>query len=202
MTDKISTKIHFTSQLYHRQGCVVFLRTKELYGELSNMAAGYPLRVNSVHILTSEALYQACYFPHRPELQRLIIAQKSPMSAKMQRKKHRQEVRPDWQAVRVPIMEWCLRVKLAQHRERFGALLLSTGDRLIVEQSRRDEFWGAKVVDDETLSGVNVLGQLLMALRKQLQEPEVNKLQAVQPPAVLGFLLGGKEVGLIEESRL
>jgi type I restriction enzyme S subunit len=201
MPEKISAKIHFAPRLYHRQSCVVFHKTKELYGELSNMAGGYPLRVNGTRILTSEALYQACYFPHLPEVQRLIIAEKSPMSAKMRRKKHRRDARPDWDAVRVAIMEWCLRVKLAQHWERFGTLLLSTGDRLIVEQSRRDDFWGAKVVDDETLFGANVLGQLLMTLRKQVQEPEANKLQVVQPPAVPGFLLEGKEVGLIEESR-
>ena len=144
MTENISAKIHFTPQLYHRQSCVVFHKTKERYGELSNMASGYPLRVNSVRILTSEALYQACYFPHLPEIQRVIIAQKSPMSAKMQRKKHRKDARPDWDAVRVTIMEWCLQVKLAQHWERFGTLLRSTGYRPIVEQSRRDEFWGSQ----------------------------------------------------------
>jgi type I restriction enzyme S subunit len=197
MTESESENIFFAPQLYQRQNCAVFYKTKERYGELSNMAGGYPLSVNGLRILTSEALYQACYFPHLPEVQRLIIAQKSPMSAKMQRKKYRKDARPDWDAVRVPIMMWCLQVKLAQHWERFGALLHSTGDRPIVEQSRRDDFWGAKLIDDDTLSGANVLGQLLMHLRSLLQELPADTLQVVQAPSVPGFFLNGREVGLV-----
>jgi hypothetical protein len=44
----------------------VFYKAKEVFGGLSNMAGGFPLVVNGIHILTSEALYQACYFPPPP----------------------------------------------------------------------------------------------------------------------------------------
>ena len=63
---------------YERQDSVVFCKTNEEFGGLSNMAPGFPLRVNGIDILTSEALYQACRFPHLPDVQRLIITQKSP----------------------------------------------------------------------------------------------------------------------------
>ena len=66
------------------------------------------------------------------------------MTAKMVSKPHRKDSRSDWDEVRVQIMRWCLRVKLAQHWETFGELLLSTGERPIVEESSRDPFWGAK----------------------------------------------------------
>ena len=39
---------------------VVVYKTKEVFGGLSNMASGYPLQINGVCILTTEALYQAC----------------------------------------------------------------------------------------------------------------------------------------------
>ena len=68
---------------YDRASSVVFRKTDEPFGGLSNMASGFPLSLNGSRILTSEALYQACRFPHRPEVQRLIIEQKSPMTAKM-----------------------------------------------------------------------------------------------------------------------
>jgi len=42
---------------YHRDECVVFLKTKEQFGGLSNMAGGYSLFVNGIRILTAEALY-------------------------------------------------------------------------------------------------------------------------------------------------
>ena len=55
---------------YERQGSVVFCKTNEEFGGLSNMAPGFTLRVNGIDILTSEALYQACRFPHLPDVQR------------------------------------------------------------------------------------------------------------------------------------
>ena len=64
------------------------------------MASGFPIRINGVRVLTSEALYQACRFPHRPEVQRLIIEQTSPMTAKMKGKPYRDDSRPDWDSVR------------------------------------------------------------------------------------------------------
>ena len=155
-------------RIYHKNECAVFLKTAEQLGGLSNMAGGYPLCINGIHILTSEALYQACRFPHLPEVQKLIIGQKSPMAAKMKSKPYRKDSRPDWDDVRVQVMRWCLRVKLVQHWEKFGGLLLSTRDRPIVEESYRDQFWGAKPTDDGTLYGANVLGRLLGELREQL----------------------------------
>src|SRR5205085_7807502 len=107
---------------------------------------------------------------------------------------HREDSRPDWDEVRVPIMRWCLRVKLAQNWERFGSLLLSTGERWIVEESRRDAFWGAKPIDSETLEGKNALGRLLMELREELDGPNVEALRTVAPPPLSDFLLYGQEI--------
>ena len=179
-------------RVYRRSECAVFRKTNERYGGLSNMAPGFPLRVNGVSILTSEALYQAFRFPHRPEVQELIIAQPSPMTAKMKSKPFRSDSRPDWDHVRVAVMRWCLRVKLAQHWTKFGALLRETGERPIVEDSHKDDFWGAKAMDEFTLKGANVLGRLLMELRALLQSPEAERLKQVQPPSISNaMLLGG-----------
>ena len=132
------------TRTYVRTRSVVFRMTNAPFGGLSNMSSGFPLSVNGIRILTSEALYQACRFPHLPRVQRLIIGQTSPMTAKMKSKPHRHESRPDWNQVRVKVMRWCLRVKLAQNWVKFSALLLDTEDRPIVEESRKDDFWGAE----------------------------------------------------------
>ena len=182
---------------YYRADTAVFLKTKEKHGGLSNMAGGFPLVVNGVAIRTSEALYQACRFPHRPEIQREIIAQKSPMTAKMKGKPYRHISRPDWDAVRVKIMRWCLQVKLAQNWDKFSELLLETGDMPIVEHSRRDDFWGAKPIDSETLVGTNALGRLLMQLRERLKCEMPETLQYVGPLAIPEFLLYGLQIEAI-----
>ena len=175
----------------------MFLKTKEQFGGLSNMAAGFPLRVNGVAIRTSEALYQACRFPHRPELQADIIEQVSPMTAKMVGKPYRDDSRPDWDRLRTKIMRWCLRVKLAQNYRAFSELLLSTGDRPIVEQSRKDDFWGAKPIDGDGLIGCNILGRLLMELRETVRSGDPAELRVVEPLALPDFLLLGRPIETI-----
>jgi putative DNA methylase len=183
---------------YSRQDSVVFRKTNERFGGLSNMASGFPLAVNGIRILTSEALYQACRFPHKPEVQRLVIQQPSPMTAKMKSKLHRKDTRSDWDKVRVSIMRWCLRVKLAQNWQKFSELLLATDDRPIVEESRKDDFWGAKATADEKLVGMNVLGRLQMELRGELQGPNAELLRRVEPPPVPQLRLCGKPVGIVD----
>lgn len=184
-------------RIYDRSQSVVFLKTHEAFGGLSNMAGGFPLKVNGLRILTSEALYQACRFPHLPEVQRLIIGQNSPMTAKMKSKKYRDDSRLDWDRVRVKIMRWCLRVKLAQNWNTFSTLLLETGDRPIVEQSRKDDFWGAKPVDESTLVGMNVLGRLLMELREAVQNCDKDSLLQVEPLPIPDFLLDKRPIHLL-----
>lgn len=181
-------------RIYDREESAVFLKTNEEFGGLSNMAGGYPLVVNGIRIFTSEALYQACRFPHMPEVQQLIIAQASPMTAKMKSKPYRGNSRPDWNQVRVKVMRWCLRVKLAQNWTQFSELLLATGDRPIVEASRRDEFWGARPVDDRTLMGMNVLGRLLMELREEVRNGVCTAPMRVEPLPIPDFLLKGQPV--------
>jgi hypothetical protein len=118
------------------------------------------------------------------------------MTAKMKSKKYRDGTRADWDNIRVRVMRWCLRVKLAENLTTFGQLLLSTGDKPIVEHSAKDQFWGAKAQDGEALTGVNVLGRLLMELREQLRSSP-NDFQEIPPPTIPNFLLFGRPVGVI-----
>ena len=159
------------------------------------MAGGYPIFVNGVRIRTSEALYQACRFPNMPEVQREIIGCASPMTAKMRSKLYRKYTRPDWDQVRVRIMRWSLRMKLANNWSAFSTLLLETGERPIVEESYKDDFWGAKVVDDgDTLVGMNVLGRLLMELREQVKQQGRDAARDIAPPDIPQFLLFGQAI--------
>lgn len=177
---------------------IVFLKTKEAFGGLSNMAAGYPLQMNGIAIRSSEALYQACRFPHLPEVQQRIISQTSPMTAKMVSKPFRAQSRADWEQIKVNVMRWCLRVKLAQNRKTFGTLLLETGDLAIVEKSFKDSYWGAKPsTDGSVLIGMNVLGRLLMELREELRSGAFDQREFIQPLKVVDFCLYGQWIAPI-----
>ena len=160
-------KILNNYRIYNIDECISFRKTNEEFGGLSNMASGYPIVINNIYIRTSEALYQAIRFSDYPEIQKEIIEQKSPMSAKMVSKKYRKEkTRMDWDIRRVAIMKWCLRVKLVQNLDTFSTLLKKTEDNYIVEESRKDKFWGAQRIDNKILKGTNGLGRLLMELRE------------------------------------
>jgi ribA/ribD-fused uncharacterized protein len=179
---------------YDPAASIVFRRTREEFGGLSNMAAGYPLIVNGYRFRTPEALYQACRYPHLPEVQRAIADEISPMSAKMKSKARYADSRPDWEDVRISVMRWCLRVKLAQHFLRFGFLLEETGCLDIVEFSRKDPFWGAKPQADGTLVGVNALGRLLMQLRARYRSQHRYELLFVPPIRLTNFDLFGRVI--------
>ena len=188
---------------YVKSECVVFCKTKEKYGALSSMSSGYPLRVNGYDINTSEALYQACKFPHSPELQHKIINAKSPFAAEIIGKQYREQVRQDWSKVAVDIMLWSLQVKLAEHWNNFGGILESTGNMPIVKYSRTDEFWGAKQSneDENILEGYNVFGKLLMILRSKylsLKEPVIfGEGYYVEPLEIDSFHLLGEPIETI-----
>ena len=72
--------------------------------------------------------------------------------------------RPDWDDVKVGIMRGILRAKAAQH-EYVRRKLLATGDRTLVENSWRDDFWGWGADG----CGHNMLGKLWMEVRAELR---------------------------------
>lgn len=184
-------------RIYQRSASAVFLKTSERWGGLSNMASGFPIVVNRHVIANSEALYQTCRFPHMPSVQRKILDQKSPMTAKMVGKPFRDRSRDDWAANRTRFMRWCINAKLVCNFEKFSSLLLETGDLPIVEESRRDQFWGAKKIDDEILQGSNVLGRLLMELRNDLRQLPGWTFRSLEPLDLPNFLLLGEPIQMI-----
>lgn len=181
------------TRIYNPQQVVMFHKTNERFGGLSNMAPGFPLVVNNYFIRTSEALYQAFRYPHLPEIQKLIIEQASPMTAKMHARKYLQQTRPDWDAVRVAMMRWCLRAKLLQNQTKFSELLLATESLPIVEYSTKDSFWGAKPQSNGTLVGKNVLGRLLMELRDLYRFNKFDNNQ-LKPLIISDFSLFGEGI--------
>ena len=106
--------------------------------------------------------------------------------------------RKDWFEIRDKVMKWCLRVKLASKNDTLGRLLDSTGEKFIVEESRKDSYWGTKRVDQSRLKGVNRLGRLLMALRDEYRGASAAHIKRVMPPKVENFKLLGRRIGRID----
>lgn len=180
---------------YDIKEVVSFRKTTEEFGGLSNMASGYSLNINGIIIPSAEHLYQACRFPLFPKLQEEVILQNSPMTAKMVSRKYNQYSRQDWEQVRIKVMRWVLEVKLSQNWEKFGSLLLKTGEKPIVEFTHKDKIWGA-VQEGQKLVGVNALGRLLMDIRDKYVKTN-SYHRCIESPAITGFLLFNNEVELV-----
>jgi ribA/ribD-fused uncharacterized protein len=70
--------------------------------------------------------------------------------------------RADWDAIKVDTMREILREKAAQH-EYVARKLEATGDRELIENSWRDDFWGW----GPNRNGQNMLGKLWMEIRAE-----------------------------------
>lgn len=184
---------------YIKNEVVSFLKTREAFGGLSNMAAGYLIILYGVQCKTSEHLYQALKFPNHPEIQAEILAKRSPVAAKMVAKRCRHLIRPDWEEIKLPVMAYCLRAKLQCNFERFGDLLRSTGDVDIVEvSSKRDTYWGC-VRQGDLLVGHNHLGVQLTNLRDELVNDEDGFHTAMlAPPDGVELRLMGRVLGTLD----
>jgi ribA/ribD-fused uncharacterized protein len=191
---------------YKAEKSVVFHKTTDVYGGLSNMAPNYIVQVNSINFFTVEHLYQACKFPLHPNIQEQIINERSPITAKQVSRKYQHLVRQDWDSIRFEVMQWVLEIKLSQNWEKFSSLLLSTLNKDIVEYTLKDKVWGAKP-EGEYLVGQNVLGKLLSSLRDNNVKNK-NRQHCIEAPNITNLLLYGNAVeitcvdGLFEDYRI
>ena len=140
------------------------------WGELSNFfPQAVPIAAGPWLFATSEALYQAAKFAAYPDVQRRIAEAPTPKAAAAIGRTPGLGIDPGWNAQRVDVMRWVLRMKREANRVAIDAVLAATGDRPIVEVSTRDPWWGARPVA-ERYAGRNVLGRLWMELRQQLRD--------------------------------
>jgi ribA/ribD-fused uncharacterized protein len=146
---------------------ILFYRPTEPYFELSNF---YLREQKSKWLgrksICLENLYQAAkFYPEHPELVDMMINAKSPEEAFDLGRKYRNFVRADWFKINVDVMKSMLEDKFCDNED-MKKLLLGTGDRVLVENSPRDEFWGC----GKNGNGKNKLGELLMEVRNELKK--------------------------------
>lgn len=120
-----------------------------------------PIEYGGLHYLNAEAAFQAQKCMTEDEK----IPFTTLRSNEAKRLGRRVPLRPDWEEVKVGIMEGIVRAKFTQNGD-LGAQLLATGDILLEEGNTwGDVFWG---VDAQSRKGQNHLGKILMKVRAEL----------------------------------
>ncbi len=157
-------------RIYNRDEACGFRFTNAPWGAFSNFAPlATPIAAGPWTFSTSEALYQAAKFGAAPAVQRRIAAAPTAREAAAIGRGTADGLDPRWNAQRVNVMRWVLRMKREANADRIDAALATTGARAIVEVSTRDPWWGARP-DGDRYRGANVLGRLWMELRRQLRD--------------------------------
>ena len=176
-------------RVYIKEKACPFRFAKAAWGAFSNFQPlAVPIVAGPWSFGFSESLYQAAKFPARPDVQqRIAEATKARQAAGIGRTPGL-GIDPGWNAQRVDVMRWVLRMKREANAAGIDAALAETGDRPIVEVSTRDAWWGAKPIADR-YEGHNVLGRLWMELRQQLREDD--------PAARSGAWVGRIRVGCL-----
>ncbi len=146
--------------------CVLFYRVCEPYGCFSNFSP-HAIWLQGKLWPTSEHYYQAQKFvgTSQEELCEKIRQTPTPEQAAAIGRNPLYPVRHDWEAVKCQVMYEAVLTKFQSYAD-LQQTLLGTGDRLIVENSPIDAFWGCGADG----CGKNHLGQVLMQVRQFLRD--------------------------------
>lgn len=139
----------------------IFFHEQDFY-VLSNFSA-FRLNWKGLSFDTSEAAYHWEKFID-PKIKSKILYSTSAHQAFKIAEENRELVREYWKDIKLVVMKDILHAKADQH-EYVRRKLLSTGNRELIEDSWRDNFWGWGPSKD----GLNMLGHLWMEVREELR---------------------------------
>ena len=135
------------------------------YGCFSNFSR-HPIYLGGKHWRTSEHYFQGQKF-QGTEHEEAVRLCKTPRQAAEMGRSRKLPLRRDWESVKDQVMLQAVRAKFSQHAD-LKAVLLGTGDAVLVEHTEKDSYWG----DGGDGSGKNRLGQILMQVREGLRAEE------------------------------
>ena len=145
---------------------IYFYKVNEPYGCFSNFSP-HAIHLQGTNWRTVEHYYQAQKFVGTLDaaLVQMIYTAQTPEKAAFLGRDRTRLVRPDWEQVKTQVMREAVLKKFLTHTD-IGAILISTKDQLLVENSKTDYYWGCG--GDKT--GHNYLGKVLMSVRQELRQ--------------------------------
>ncbi len=141
---------------------IKFYRVNEAYGCFSNFSK-HGFVIDGKYWSTSEHYFQSQKFSGT-KFEDEIRLSSSPMDAAKLGRDKSKPLRKDREKVKIDVMRKALFHKFNSHPD-IKSILLSTENEIIIENTTDDYFWGC--VKNGT--GKNMLGKLLMQLRKNLK---------------------------------
>lgn len=139
-----------------------YIEREKPYGCFSNFSA-HGFLLDELYWTTSEHYFQAQKFVNTPYLEKVRQTQTPKDAANMGRNRSL-PLRSDWEQVKDEVMRKAVLQKFRSHTD-IREILLATEDKVLVENSPIDYYWGC----GKDGSGKNKLGQILMEVREVLR---------------------------------
>ena len=139
-----------------------YVEREKPYGCFSNFSP-HGFMLDDLYWTTSEHYFQAQKFIGTPYLEK-VRQTRTPKDAANMGRDRSLPLHPDWEQVKEHVMQLAVLRKFQTHAD-IREILLSTGDKLLVENSPIDYYWGC----GKDGSGKNRLGQILMEVREILR---------------------------------
>ena len=142
---------------------IYFYSSNEPFNEFSNFSQ-HGVELDGLWWPTVEHYFQAQKFEDTQYQEKIRTAHGPKQAADLGRSRS-VRLRTDWEQVKDEVMAKAVLQKFQTHRL-LRELLLSTGEKAIVENAPGDYYWGC----GKDGSGLNRLGQILEQVRKQLRQ--------------------------------
>lgn len=140
------------------------MRFRDEYAFLSNF---HPISIyhQDVFFTSAEHAYQAAKSNNKPTRERIAALETPKMAKEFGR---HILIRPDWEEVKLMVMEDILRLKFQRNHTKLRRLLAETNPLEIIEDNHwGDRYWGSCIG-----YGENHLGKLLMKIRAEVLEDD------------------------------
>lgn len=129
--------------------------------------SNHGITVNGLFYPTVEHYYQASKFQNVAYHERIRKCD-SPKKASELGKSKNEVIRAHWDDLKIEVMTEAIRLKFNQHTE-IKQVLANTENRILIENSPYDNFWGI----GRTGEGLNYLGTVLMRIRMNLKNDQI-----------------------------
>ncbi|MCM3003597.1 NADAR family protein [Priestia koreensis] len=142
---------------------IYFYKIGDEYGCFSNFSP-HGFELDGQFWKTSEHYFQAKKFSGT-EYEEQIRLSLSPMEAAKMGHDRSKPLRKDWEDIKDEVMRKAVLKKFTTHMD-IQKVLLSTEDKVIIEKTSNDYYWGC----GKDGSGKNMLGIILMEVRELLRK--------------------------------
>ena len=187
----------------------VICGAKKTLADLSLGRGDLPLKIGAHWASTALGLFEAFRYPDRPDWQAEILQAPSGQAARVAARLENRlaSTRSDWETIKIKVMQWVLKVRLVQHPEPTTRSLRAVRDRILIDLSTQDPYWGLRKITFgfepknefgfEGFWGKNALGKLWKELKPVAFGWGERPVTEVVPPDVPEMVLLGEPVPLV-----